>query len=231
MVDAEALPPGFNSHEALHPAGNFVADIQYRHGDEVVHAEGNSPQGLTTSGEFGPVLGTVLLDAAQGRLAWRRWEMDGASRRAVFHFSVAAEKSHFDVGFCCILRGRGEAPVAFHQLVAYDGEFAIDPSDGTILHVSLKATGLKRTDPIAQARIIVQYGPVELGGRTYICPLKGVALSVGLEVRSTGPITPNAPLQTLLNDVAFEQYHVTRSSVRVLPGYDDRPQSPPSGHP
>jgi hypothetical protein len=208
----------FNSNEPLHPVGKYVADVLYRHGSEVIRGQVSGPQGLTTSGEFGPVLGTVLLDAASGKLAWSHWERDGGSRLAVFHFSVAADKSHFDVGFCCILRGHGEAPSAFHQFTAYDGELWIDPATGAILRLSLTAIGLKRSDPIVQARILVKYGPVELGGRTYICPLKGVALSVGLEVRPTeGPLAANAPLQTLLNDVAFEQYHVSRADVKILP--------------
>ena len=214
---ADASLLSFGSEEPLHPAGRYVADVLYRHGSELVHGPASGLQGLTTSGEFGPVLGTVLLDAASGKLAWSHWEQQGSLQLAVFRFSVPAAKSHFDVGFCCILRGHGEAPSAFHQLASYDGELVIEPASGAILRLSLTATGLKRTDPIVQARIVVTYGPVELGGRTYICPLKGVALSVGLEVRSEGPLTANAPLQTLLNDVVFEQYHVARADVRILP--------------
>ena len=205
-----------HNEEPLHPVGTYVADVLYRHGAEVVRGQTGGPRGLTTSGEFGPVLGTMLLDAAEGKLSWSHWEQ-GSTRLAVFHFSVPSGKSHFDIGFCCISRGHGEAPAAFHQLTAYDGELAIDPATGTILRLSLKATGLQPSDPIVQARIVVEYGPVVLGGRTYICPLKGVALSVGLEVRPEGPLTANAPLQTLLNDVSFEQYHVSRADARIVP--------------
>ncbi len=58
-----------------------------------------------------------------------------------------------------------------HQ--AYSGEIAIDSSNGTILRLSLKTTGLKNTDPIFRAHIVVEYGPVELGGRSYYLPAEG----------------------------------------------------------
>ena len=60
--------------------------------------------------------------------------------------------------------------MAVHQ--AYSGEIAIDSSNGTILRLSLKATGLKNTDPIVKAHIVVEYGPVEVGGRSYL-PAEG----------------------------------------------------------
>ena len=41
-----------------------------------------------------------------------------------------------------------------HQ--AYSGEIAIELSNGTILRLSLKATGLKNTDPIVKANIVVE---------------------------------------------------------------------------
>jgi hypothetical protein len=78
--------------------------------------------------------------------------------------------------------------------------------------------------------IMVLYGPVDLGGRTYICPLKGIALSLASEVQpSLGAREEDfPPLQTLLNDVVFEQYHLYRADSHVLPGYtDEQLQKPP----
>jgi hypothetical protein len=215
----------------LHPVGRYSAAVLYRKGREEVHAESeqSKTQGLTTSGEFGPILSTSLVDAAQGHLAWSHWEQGADGPEAVFRFAVPADKSHYEVGFCCIIKGNGDR-VYYHQFSAYNGEIAIDPENGTIFRLSLTATGLKSTDPIVKANIVVEYGRVELGGRTYICPLKGIALSLASERQPLLGAQEEdfPPLQTSLNDVAFEQYHLYRADSHVVPS-EEQLQKPDGG--
>jgi hypothetical protein len=222
--DRRAIPDLMMVSQTLHPVGRYSAAVLYRKGREEVHAETeqSKTQGLTTSGEFGPILSTSLLDAAQGHLAWSHWEQGAAGPEAVFRFAVPADKSHYEVAYCCIIKGNGDR-VYYRQFSAYNGEIAIDPANGTILRLSLKATGLKSTDPIVKANIVVEYGPVELGGRTYICPLKGIALSLASERQPLLGAQEEdfPPLQTSLNDVAFEQYHLYRADSHVVPGYTE----------
>jgi hypothetical protein len=92
----------------------------------------------------------------------------------------------------------------------YHGEIAIDPATGTILRLSLIAdlTGPYQS---LQNAIEVEYAPVEIGDRAYICPMHSVAFS---KVPVAGT-TPNAPsgtvtVQTQMNDVVFSQYHLFR---------------------
>jgi hypothetical protein len=148
----------------------------------------------------------------------------------VFRFAVPAEKSHYEVAYCCIIKRNGDR-VYYRQFSAYNGEIAIDPSIGTIFRLSLKATGLKSTDPIVKANIVVEYGAVELGGKTYICPLRGIALSLASEVQPLlgGREEDFPPLQTSLNNVVFEQYHLYSASSRVLPGYTEEQLRKPPG--
>jgi hypothetical protein len=58
--------------------------------------------------------------------------------------------------------------------------------------------------------MVVEFGPVELGGKICICPLKAVAASRELESR-------------WLNDVVFERYPLFRGTARVLPGFNQEP--------
>ena len=224
-LDAHSEP---GETKAFHVIGRYVGTVSYRKGQEVVHAaEASQPeiQGLTTSGEFGPILNTVLLDAAQGKLAWSHWEQSEDGPRAVFRFAVAAAKSHYDVSYCCLTRIDG-GRVYFKQLSGYDGEITMDPSTGAIVRLSMKATTLKPSDPIVRADLVVEYGRVELDGKTYICPLKGVALSTASEARSMSrgqTEDERRPLRTSLNDVSFEQYHLYGASTRMLPGYKEVP--------
>ena len=231
MSGRRTIPNLFILSKPLHPVSRYSAAVLYRKGREEVHVEAaqSRAQGLTTSGEFGPILSMSLLDAAQGHLVWSRWEQGATGSEAVFRFAVPADKSHYEVTYCCIIKTDG-VRVYYRQFSAYEGEITIDPSNGTILRVSLKATGLKSTDPIVKADIMVTYGPVELGGRTYICPLKGIAVSLASEVQPLlgGRQEDFPPLQTSLNDVVFEQYHLYRADSHVLPEYtEEQLQKPP----
>jgi hypothetical protein len=188
--------------------GKSSVRVVYRKGEEVVDTgtrQGGSSQGLASSGEFGPILGTVMLDAAQGALSWSHWEQDAVGKEAVFSFSVSAAKSHYELAYCCIEK-YGSPPVPFKAFSGYHGEIAVDPANGTILRLVLRAD-LKKSDPFSKADIFVEYGPVEIGGKTYICPVRSAAYSVS-DWREIG---------TWLNDVAFEQYHVYRADTRIVP--------------
>ena len=239
----EDTPRGFEKgqtvstlYQPLHRIGSSNANVLYRDGQEVVDvgaAKGRKPkpaaQGLTTSGEFGPILATVLVDAAQGTLVWSHWEQGPTGPEAVVRYAVPQGKSHYEVEFCCIA-GNNEGRV-FQQLSGYHGEITVDPANGSILRLTLEAD-LKPTDPIVKANILVEYSPVEIGGKTYLCPVKSVSISQAqpfhalqmqdFRTANMTQDTQNLPgsLQTLLNVVVFEQYHVFTASARVLTGQE-----------
>jgi len=94
VSDRRTIPDLFIISKPLRPIGRYSAAVLYRKGREEVHAESaqSRAQGLTTSGEFGPILSTSLLDAAQGHLVWSHWEQGAAGPEAVFRFAVPADK-------------------------------------------------------------------------------------------------------------------------------------------
>jgi VWFA-related protein len=210
----------------LRHVDEYNATVLYRKGKEVAHDERaqSGSRGLTTSGEFGPTLRMVLLDAAQGNLAWSHWEQGDQGLRAVYGFAVTAEKSHYSVAYCCTYKANGDRSY-FEQISGYRGEISIDPSNGTVSRIVLKAS-LKPENPIVRANIVVEYGPVELGGRTYICPVKGIALSLAREV--TNRFSDQPPWQVSLNDVVFQQYHLYGASTRLLTGDAEPAENGPS---
>ena len=227
---AGSIDGAFSPYEPVHPVSRSTATVLYLNGHETVNPAGNSeatPQGLTTHGEFGPILTTVLIDAASGTLTWSHWEQGPAQPMAVFRFAVPRGKSHYQVEFCCIA-GPGNSGV-FRQFSAYHGEIAVDPATGTILRLTLIAD-LRKADPVVTSDILVDYGPVSLGGKTYICPIKSISVSLapvqtvrGKRMRGEhdARIAPaengiSPPLQTMLNEVAFEQYHLFHAEARVL---------------
>jgi hypothetical protein len=231
----------------------FVASsddtVLYRGGKQVVETADNksnkssaSGSGLMVSGEFGPILAAVLADAHHGELIWSRWEQIDQTKAAVFRYSVSKDKSHYEAEFCCVTLG-GDRSV-FKRLTAYHGEIALEPDTGTILRLSMQAD-LKPAYPMARADLMVEYGPVEIGGKTYICPLKSVAIARGYEgvvpdsrkeLLGWGPESVedaqargSEVLQTMMNHVTFRDYHLFRSETRILSegerGADSNPQA------
>ncbi len=214
-------------YRPLRVAANSKATVLYRNGKEVVDSggakgkRGKAENGyLVTYGVFGPLLGAVT-DAIASGLAWSHWEVGAGGRHAVFRYEIPAERSRYQVGACCLPDGDGN--ISFEETVGYHGEIAIDPLSGAILRLELVAD-LKSTTPLVRSDIMIEYGPVEIGGKTYICPVRSVSISRGRSVivltewdesfRTYGPYT------TMLNDVAFEQYHMFRAKSRMLTGFN-----------
>lgn len=224
----------FFPYQPLHSVDRSTATVLYRDGREVIdsNAPGGrkpsaAPVGLITSGEFGPILATVLSDAAKSSLTWSHWEQRNSGRVAVYRYAVPKEQSHYDVRFCCVPEGDGMG--LYRQRSAYHGEITVDPANGAILRVTLQAS-LNPIFPMEKADIAVEYGPVEIGGRTYVCPTKSIAIAKAHVEPHNDQAKPqfrgmlseesnaNAlPLQVLMNDIAFGEYHVFRSEARVLP--------------
>ena len=119
--------------QPLARAGTASATVFYRDGGEVVNASAKSKKGepihgLSTSGEFGPILAITLLDAAHSKLAWGHWEQGGTGPVAVFDYSVPSERSHYEVSYCCFVEGLGADPSDFRPFVRSPDTTARSPS-------------------------------------------------------------------------------------------------------
>ncbi|MDR3773284.1 MAG: VWA domain-containing protein [Terracidiphilus sp.] len=230
--------------------------------------------GLFSFGEFGPVLAKTLTDMSKGKVTWSHWEQTPAGLAAVYSYSVPMAASHFEVQYCCMSEdapsqrrplgygggnraGTTTVPVArapanarlFHETPGYHGNLFVDPSTGAVLRVTLEAE-LKPDDPITRAAIAVEYSPVQLGERTYICPARSLAFSVEqAPARAGNPgggtiaemnqesaawgsqiaRSDHAPI-VLVNESTFTHYHRLGSTVRLVA---DTPESsaPASGQP
>ncbi len=75
-----------------------------------------------------------------------------------------------------------------------------------------------------RAAILVEYAPVEIGNRTYDCPVHGVAFSKVPIAAAKGDAVE---IQTQLNDVVFTNYHLFGSEARIVTGASGN--SPPDG--
>jgi hypothetical protein len=209
-----------DSSQGLRLVGVSTQPVTFRDGQEAPVAtasksEAPAMDGLSTRGEFGPILFTVLLDLAHSTVKWKQWEERPGKPLAVFSFYVPRAQSHYQVG--------GQ------QVSSYHGVIAIDPDAGTVIRIVVQAD-LTPADSFSRADILVEYGPVDIGGRSYICPVKSVAVLVHpvavapsagsfrngqISSTTTAQYLPR-PMQTQLDDVAFTQYHVFRADSRIV---------------
>jgi hypothetical protein len=202
----------------LHGVSMAAILVTYLNGLEVEDAAAGKHRGpryqemgLTTSGEFGPVLSIAIGDAIRGRVFWGHWEQGASGALAVLRYSVPQEISHYSVAFGVV--GNDSKP----QFPAYHGEIAVDPTNGTILRLTMESE-LNPPHQTFKSSIVVEYGPVTIGNRDYICPIKSEALSkvTNSSTDEKGAVTETGYL-TFLNDVSFTQYHVFRADARILP--------------
>jgi hypothetical protein len=210
-VGSAAITIGQPYWLAMYGAGKTSSPVTYRAGREVPATETPSQRevermGLTTKGEFGPVLAIVVSDALHNKLYWDHWESGAAGPVAVLRYTVARSGSHYTVAYPSESGLKMITP-AYHGLVAFD------PASGAVLRLTV-VSDMQAPYQRVQVGIVVEYGPVRLGDKAYICPLHAVALS--REPSNDETQSSTSPLRTCLNDVTFKDYHLFHADTRIV---------------
>jgi VWFA-related protein len=217
--------------QSLHAAETSKAPVHFLNGKEVVGGEATGgklqkPGILDTVGTFGPILATVLVGAtsANSVLTWSHWEHGVDGPQAVFRYRMPQETPRFFVGFGYLAN---DEVFPFKEKVPFHGELAVDPLSGAILRLTVQAD-LEPRLPLDRSAVMVEYTPVVIGGKTYICPARSVSISRQrriMDIDEWGEtFKVDAPFATLLDDMVFNKYHIFRSTARMLPGYTPAPK-------
>jgi hypothetical protein len=218
------------SAPGLHLVGSTSREITFRDGAEVIdpmQRERVMPEmpdaGLTSSGEFGPQAAMVLVDLAKGTYAFHHWEQTPVGLAAVYRYSVPGQGSHYQVDYSC------QASVTFHDTPGYHGSLVIDPSSGAILRLTVEVDS-KKGDPISHVATAIEYGPVMIGGRRYISPLRSVAFMVEDANACMHHSRKDKLLQpvTMLNRTSFSDFHRLGSSAKIVSEPTATPDSAPA---
>jgi len=222
----------------LHFATSERATVLYRNGHEVVEknkklgkrpvVRGVRARNLEIQGTFGPILAYVLTAAATNpsALIWKRWERGKYGDLAVFSYRAASTNFAPEITYCCLPEGDGTT--LYRNKADTYGEFAVSPDTGAIMRIVINADLDEERDPdvpLIRSQVMVEYGPEELGGKTYICPQRSVEVSRGRserELHEWGMVfSLYSYFETMINDVTFGEYHKFGSEVRILPGFEE----------
>ena len=167
--------------------------------------------GLESSGEFGIEPGVVLTDVSSNTIAFHHWEKGQTGVVAVFRYSVSKPDSHYDVNYSC--NGRS----TFHGQPAYHGTIALDPASGVVSRVTIEADSTN-DDPLSHIASVVEYGPVEIGGKVYNCPIRSLAFSVvGFNDCTQQTHSISIVKRMYLNRTTFTDYHRLGSTWKIVP--------------
>lgn len=153
--------------------------------------------------EQGPVLNTVIQEAqAAGKISWLRWEVVNGKAAAVFSFVVDKKKSRYAVNYCCFpdldqtgvmtlsssavgslnggsgggAKGNLQTNTTwknFKATVPYHGELFIDPDTGIVVRL-ITFADFKTSDLVHQEDERIDFGPVTMGGKMVVLPMKTV---------------------------------------------------------
>ena len=216
-------------YQPLQMAESFKEAVIYRDGKEVADPgaakrkkrKSNEPY-LITYGTFGPALGFVRdAIAAPGGLKWSRWEQSPSGLRAVFNYRIPVDKSLYQIAGCCLPDGDGTTGFAIRA--GYHGEIAIDPASGAILRLQAQEDP-KGFTVVSRSDILITYGPVEIGGKTFICPQRSVSImrirSLSLLMDWDEGFRTYGPYETMVNDIAYADYHMFRGESHMMPGFN-----------
>jgi hypothetical protein len=217
------VPEDMNLNPLLMRVGIFRAgasttrEITFRDGEEVLDpmkdgsAEPDMESGLDSWGEFGPEPVVILMDAGASTTSFHHWETTPTGPVAVFHYSVPRIGSHYEVHYKC------PTNEPFHDSPAYHGSFSIDPATGALMRITLE-TESRNGDPITHIASVIEYSPVVIGERSYICPVRSLATMVeesqACAARHHNPKLAQPML--MINQTAFSDYHRLGSTIRIV---------------
>jgi len=174
---------------ALHQEDTITDRVSFEAGREV---DGQPLAGLSDWGEFGGVLSSILSPDVRAEMQWDRWETVAGQRLAVFRYSVDADHSQHTVVWCCDGTYRREIRPG------YKGELFIEPVSGGVMRVTRQAI-LPPQFPTQRADTLVEYGSVDIVGRSYLCPTKSVTISLWK--------VGSASFVNSLNEARYSSYH------------------------
>ncbi len=192
--------------------------VVYRHGLEL-HALGEKggefecpENSVSTTEDFGHGLAWIPRVIAEGKVTWSRWERGASGFVAVFQYSALV-------------------PLKPSAAVAAQGEISLDPANGAILRLTEVRrwneqepgyNGKPGYEAAVEREREVDFGPVNIGGGVFYCPVRRVALyrapllwpggsapEIDAIYRQNG--LAESPLLEYLNDVTFTRYRLYAS--------------------
>lgn len=170
-------PSGGQGSGTYHSLGDILAKVSYNQGQEhysVYSVAGHYQEtslehvgggGAVSTGEFGSMMREIFTPESQADFNWDHWAKLRGRKMAVFHYYIDSGHTQYSIAYTS---GEHDEQRIY---TAYEGLVYADENTGEITRIKFHAVNIPKTFPVTDALEILDYGDVEISGKTYICPL------------------------------------------------------------
>jgi hypothetical protein len=120
----------------------------------------HTPLSVVSRGEFGTLMRLVLVKNS-ANFGWLGWDEIQGQKVAVFTYRVPLNRTSMRIE-----SGQSRAMVGFHGLI-----FAL-PETGAVYRITTEAEDIPHDMPFQRMGSDTEYGPVVIGGESYLLPVK-----------------------------------------------------------
>lgn len=156
---------------------------------------------LTTEGEFGDMLATVLSTGSNATINWEHWDTLNGKRVAVFSYSIDQQHSHLRLSLSDVAEA----------VLPYSGLLYADPISGTVWRVTDHVSDIPRELHVRQMTTVLDYGEVDIAGKSYVLPVHATVT----EVTDSG---------TTRNEITFSSYRKFEAESTITFGDSSQPK-------
>ena len=161
-------------------------------------------RGTVSRGEFGGRLRTIFDPASAAEFHLERWMTLRGRRAAVYSFRVERSKANYAITL-------GMNDDVSQEPVGLRGEAVIDRETYGILRLIYMADAIPPGSPVQRTSVTVDYGDAEIGGKSYLLPLKAV-----VELQRSW--------RASRNEVTFHSYRKYSTDSSISFGEEPKPQ-------
>jgi hypothetical protein len=194
-----------------HQGDTLTAKLIYNEGREERTLEfvNNRPVGaqggfwrrpLVTEGEFGMLMARVFASTADTDFSWAGWQPGDNRWFAVFDYQIDKEHSTLSLTL-------GDLAKA---IVPYHGSIYADAATGAIWRITSSPSDIPPELRTKSIETTIDYGPVDIGGQSYILPAKAIVLLV-------------TPSNNVRNEIEFTKFRKFEAESRIT--YSSSPES------
>ena len=173
--------------------GREQRSLEYVNDKPAKHSLMQSRTPLTTDGEFGMLLDSILGEASAAFFSWRGWDRVRGRTTAVFDYKVDKAHSRLSLSLSDLA----------HAVVAYHGSIYADPSTGAVWRVTSAVTDIPPEVQTKSIATTIEYEQTPIGGRTYLLPVQA---RVNLFTGS----------RNLRNDIQFRNYRKFEADSTII---------------
>ena len=156
---------------------------------------------LTVEGEFGELMIGILAPETAAKFTWSGWDDRDGRHLARFDYAIDQQHSILSLSLSDLSKAR----------VATHGSLWADPQSGALWRITVEADDIPKAVRTRSSATTIEYGQVQIGGRTYLLPIRAQA-------------TVSYEGKTARNEIRFEGYRKFETESTIT--FGDAPQSP-----